>query len=152
MRQLRLWMPLTILILLLTASISYAQWVMAARAAKNHVQRMTQKSENGNAGYDMATVLLEAAPDKVYDKTIQALQAHPEVTITKNDKATGRIEFRRGHDVAGFQITALGEKLTQLIIASNVGETSAPNSKPLVLESVLRVCKEFNVECTVQPD
>jgi hypothetical protein len=150
MRRTRSWMPL--MLLLLATSTASAQWVMAAHAAKNHIQRMTQKSENGSTGYDMATVLLEAAPDKVYDKTVEHLKTHPDITITKNDKNTGRIEFRRGHDVAGFQITALGEKLTQLIIVSNVGETSEPGAKPLVLDSVLRVCKEFNVECTVQPN
>lgn len=147
----RSWMPLMVLLLLATSTAN-AQWVMAAHAAKNHIQRMTQKSENGNTGYDMATVLLEAAPDQVYDKTVEHLKTHPDITITKNDKNTGRIEFRRGHDVAGFQITALAGKLTQLIIVSNVGETSEPGAKPLVLDSVLRVCKEFNVECTVQPN
>jgi hypothetical protein len=152
MRQARPCMLSMTMFLLITVSIANAQWVMAAHAAKNHIQRMTQKSENGNAGYDMATVRLEAAPDKVYDKTLEHLRTHPEITITKNDKATGKIEFRRGHDVAGFQITALGEKLTQLIIVSNVGETSEPGAKPLVLDSVMRVCKEFNVECTVQPN
>jgi hypothetical protein len=152
MHQTRSWMFLMTIFLLLAASTAKAQWVMVAHAAKNHIQRMTQKSENGNAGYDMATMLLEATPDKVYDKTVQLLQTHPEITITKNDKNTGRIEFRRGHDVAGFQIASLGEKLTQLIIVSNVGETSKPGAKPLVLDSVLRICKEFNVECTVQPE
>jgi hypothetical protein len=152
MRQIRSWMPLMTMVLLLATSTANAQWVMAAHAAKNHIQRMTQKSEKGNTGYDMATVLLEAAPDKVYEKTVEHLQTHPEITITKNDKNTGRIEFRRGHDVAGFQITALGEKLTQLIIVSNVGETSEPGANPLVLDSVLRVCKEFNAKCTVQPN
>jgi hypothetical protein len=46
----------------------------------------------------------------------------------------------------------LSGTLTQLIIVSNVGETLEPGAKPLVLDSVLRVCKEFNVECTVQPN
>jgi hypothetical protein len=145
-------MFLMTMVLLIATSTANAQWIMAAHAAKNHIQRMTQKAENSNAGYDMATVLLEAAPDKVYDKTVQRLQTHPEITITKNDKDTGTIEFRRGHDVAGFQITALSGTLTQLIIVSNVGETLEPGAKPLVLDSVLRVCKEFNVECTVQPN
>ena len=40
-----------------------AQWVMAAHALKNRVQQMTQKSENG--GYDVAIVVLEAAPAAV---------------------------------------------------------------------------------------
>ena len=76
-----------------------AQWVAAAHAARNRVQQMTQKSENG--GYDVAIVVLEAAPAAVYDKTVKSLKSHPEVTITKNDGKTGRIEIRKGKQVAG---------------------------------------------------
>ena len=97
-----------------------AQWVMAAHAVKNRVQQMTQKSENG--GYDVVIVLLEAAPPAVYNKTLKSLQSHPEVTINKNDGKTGRIEISKGKQVAGFQISPLGDKLTQLVIASSVSE------------------------------
>jgi len=131
-----------------TISRVEAQWVMAAHAAKNRIQQMTQKSENG--GYDVALVVLEAAPEAVYNKTVKSLQAHPEVTITKNDGKTGRIEIRKGKQVASFQITPLGEKLTQLVIASSVNESGESNTS-LVLNAVLRVCQEVNVKCTVEP-
>jgi len=71
-----------------------AQWVMAAHAAKNRIQQMTQKSSSG--GYDVAIVLLEAGPTAVYDKTLKSLQAHPEIKITKNDARNGRIEIEKG--------------------------------------------------------
>ena len=127
-----------------------AQWVAAAHAAKNRVQRMSQKSENG--GYDVAIVLLEAAPAAVYDKTLKSLQSHPEITITKNDGKTGRIEIKKGKEVAGFQISPLGDKLTQLVIASSVSEGGEPSPTSLVVDAVLRVCKEVDVKCTVQPN
>ena len=116
---------------------------------KNRVQQMTQKSDNG--GYDVAMVLLEAAPAAVYDKTLKSLQAHPEVKITKNDGKNGRIEIRKDKQVLGFQITPLGDKLTQLVIAFSItqGETS-PTS--MVVDSVLRVCNEVQVKCTVEPN
>jgi hypothetical protein len=125
-----------------------AQWVMAAHAAKNHIQQMKQKS--GNGGYDVAIVLLEAAPTAVYDKTIKSLQTHPEIKITKNDKKNGRIEISKDQLVAGFQITALGDKLTQLVIASNVSEKAEPSPTSMVVEAVLRVCNEVNVKCSVE--
>ena len=81
---------------------------------------MTQKSENG--GYDVAIVLLEATPPVVYNKTLKSPQSHPEVTINKNHGKTGRIEISKGKQVAGFQISPLGDKLTQLVIASSVSE------------------------------
>jgi hypothetical protein len=136
------------LVLLLTAAMQ-AQWVLAARAAKNRIDRMTQKSANG--GYDVAMVVLDADAGKVYDKTIELLKTHPEVTITKDDKASGKIEIHKGQQVAGFQIYSLSDKVTEMIVASGVGESKEPNPTPMVVESIVRVCKEFNVECTVQP-
>jgi hypothetical protein len=127
---------------------SHAQWIMAAHAAKNHIERMTQKSNSG--GYDVAIVMLEAPADRVYDKTLASLKEHPEVAVTKDNKRKGQIEFRKGDEVAGFNITPITDKLTQLIIASNVND-KAPDATPLVVNAVLRVCKEVNVVCTQEP-
>ncbi len=139
----------TILLVLLSATAVEAQWVMAARAVSGRVQRMTQKSSSG--GYDVATVVLAANSTGVYDHAIKALKAHPEFTITKQDSKKGKIQFRKGEIVAGLQITSLGDKLTQLVIASSAVD-GAGSGTPLVVDGVLRVCKEMKVECTVQPD
>lgn len=110
---------------------------------------MTQRSAAG--GYDIATVVLEADPGKVYDKTIELLKTHPEVTITREDKPTGTIEIQKGNRVSGFQIYALGDKLTQMIVASGV-DKSEPDQTSMVVDSIMRVCAEFNVKCAVQPN
>jgi uncharacterized membrane protein len=125
-----------------------AQWVMAARAARNRIQRMTQRSSNG--GYDVAIVLLEAASTAVYDKTLKSLQARSDIQITTTDAKNGRIEIEKGYQVVGFQINALGDKLTQLVIASNVSDQGQPGSTSMVVESVLHVCKEVDVRCTLE--
>lgn len=138
------------LFLVLGVSTSEAQWVMAARAAKNRIERMTQKSDRG--GYDVVTVILDASPARVYDKAVKTLRAHPEITITKDDSKKGRVQFQKGQQVAGLQISPLGDKLTQLVIASSIVDTAQPSTTSLVLDAVLRVCKEVNVQCTVQPD
>jgi hypothetical protein len=92
------WMLLVVALFVLPHFSSVdAQWVMAAHAAKNRIQQMKQKS--GNGGYDVAIVLLEAAPNAVYDKTLKTLQTHPEIKITKNDSKNGRIEISK--DTAG---------------------------------------------------
>ncbi len=123
---------------------------MAARAAKNRIERMTQKSDKG--GYDVATVILEASPARVYDKAIKTLRAHPEITITKDDSKKGKIQFQKDQQVAGLQILPVGDNLTQLVIASSIGDTAQPGTTSLVLDAVLCVCKEVKVQCTVQPD
>jgi hypothetical protein len=140
----------TVLIALfcIATSAAHAQWVLAAHAAKNIIQHMSQKSAAG--GYDVAIVLLEAPADKVYERTLASLKTHPELTITKDDTKKGQIEFRKGNEVAGFNISSLGDKLTQLVIASNAADPTQPGSTPMVVSAVLRVCKEVNVECTVE--
>jgi len=151
MRRAKLWIALWCALFVLPQfSGVEAQWVMAARAAKNRVQQMTQKSASG--GYDVAIVVLEAAPTAVYDKTLKSLQAHTDIKITKSDAKAGRIEIEKGHQVAGFQINALSEKLTQLIIASNANDSAEPSPTSMVVEAVLRVCKEVNVACTLEQE
>ena len=137
------------LFLFLTTSVQ-AQWVLAARAARNEINRMTQRSATG--GYDVATVVIDADPSKVYDKTIELLKTHPEVKITKEDKQTGTIEIQKGKQVSGFQILALGDKVTEMIVASGVGKSKEPDQTSMVVESIIHVCAEFNIKCTVQPN
>lgn len=137
------------LFLLLTASV-HAQWVMAAHAAKNQITRMTQRSASG--GFDVATVVLDADPSKVYDKTVELLKTHPEVTITKEDKQTGTIEIQKGKQVLGFQINALADKVTQMIVASSVGKSKEPDQTSTVVQSIIKVCGEFSITCIVQPN
>ena len=79
------------------------------------------KQKSGNGGYDVAI-----------------------------DSKNGRIEISKDQLVAGFQIAALGDKLTQLVIASNVSEKAEPSPTSMVVEAVLRVCEQVNVKCSVE--
>ena len=124
-----------------------AQWVMVARAVSGQIQQMSHKGENGN-GYDVATVVLEANADKVYSTALSALKSHPGITVTKDDSKKRRIDFTNGAQYASLQATPLGEKLSQLMIASNL-TGAQPTATSLVLQGVLKVCKEMNVNCTV---
>jgi len=138
------------LFLLMFAISAQAQWVMVGRAVAGRVQRMTQKS--GGGGYDVATVILQAVPGRVYDTAVKTLENHSDVTITQQDSKQGKIEFRKGKLVAGLRVSPLGEKLTQLVIASSVSDATQSSATPLVLEGVLRVCQEMKVECSVQSE
>jgi len=135
---------------LFIAPVAHAQWVMVARAAANRVQRMEQQKTQSNGGYDVATVILEAAPDKVYEKALSSLMAHAsEVTITSADQQKQTIKFTNGQQSASLQVTSLGPKVAQLVIASN-GVEKGQSGTSIVLQGVLKVCKEVNVTCTVE--
>ena len=145
---------IALVLLLIAAALSTAsanaQWVMVARAVSGQIQQMSHKGDNGN-GYDVATVVLEANADKVYSTALTALKSHPGITVTKDDAKKRRIDFTNGTQYASLQATALGDKLSQLMIASNL-TGQQPTATSLVLQGVLKVCKEMNVNCTVAGD
>ena len=132
----------------LSSTTANAQWVMVARAASGRIQQMSHKSANGN-GYDIATVVLEANADKVYSTALAGLKAHENIKITKNNDKKRQIEFTNGAQYASLQATPLGDKLSQLMIASNLADDQT-SATSLVLQAVLKVCKEMNVNCTVE--
>jgi len=141
-----------ILALLVMGSVAtmQAQWVMVARAVSGRIQRMEQQQTATNGGYEVATVILEAKADKVYETALSALQAHSDkVTVTSSDAKKMMIKFTDGQQIASLQATSLGPKVTQLMIASNAVEKGQSGTS-IVLQGVLKVCKDMNVTCTVE--
>jgi hypothetical protein len=136
--------------LLLVATSASAQWVMVARAVSGRVQQMSHKPANG-AGYDVATVVLEAKADKVYATALSSLKSHPGITVIKNNDQQRKIDFTNGQQDASLQATPLGDKLTQLVIASNLTATE-PSATSLVVQGVMKVCGELKVECKLVQD
>lgn len=131
----------------LTAIPAKAQWVMVARAVSGQIQQMSHKGQNGSGGYDVATVMLEANADKVYSTALASLKAHEGIKVTKSDAKKRLIEFTNGTQYATLQAMPFADKLSQLIIASTLNDAQ-PDATSLVLQGVLRVCKEMNVKCT----
>src|SRR6516225_11252786 len=92
------------IVLLLTAIMSYAQWVAVARAVSGRIQQMQQKSEDGKGGYDVATVVIEAPAQKVYETALQRIQAHSDkVKIIKKDDKKREVAFTNGIQTASLQ-------------------------------------------------
>ncbi len=142
----------TILALLVGIAVpaAQAQWVMVARAASGRIQRMEQQRTANNGGYDVATVILDAKADKVYQTALSALQAHsPEVTITENDARKMLIKFTNGSQNAALQATSLGPTVTQLVVASTAPEAGQSGTS-IVVQGVMKVCKDMNVTCTLE--
>jgi hypothetical protein len=87
--------------LLLAAVVSHAQWVAVARAVSGRIQHMQQQSADGRGGYDVATVVIEANAQKVYETALQRIQAHcSEVKLTRNDARTRVVAFTNGGQTA----------------------------------------------------
>jgi len=141
----------TLAAMLLLVSACNAQWVMVARAVSGRVQQMSHKPDSGGGGYDVATVVLEAPAQKVYTTALAALKTHAGISVTGSDDKKREIQFTNGVQYASLQAQSLGDKLSQLVIASTL-TGATPSATSLVLQGVLRVCKDMNVECTVAGD
>jgi hypothetical protein len=147
----RLFTAVTIFLLSMPVA-SHAQWVAVARAVSGRIQRMQQQSADGKGGYDVATVVIEANAQKVYETALQRIQAHSsEVKLIRNDARTRTVSFTNGEQTASLQANTLGDKLTQLVVASTLDPTGN-GATPLVVKSIQNVCTELKVECTLQTD
>ena len=134
-------------VLLLLSGVADAQMIFLGRKALGKVRQLTGEMKGSQQpGYDAATVLLEARADKVYSTAVNVMQANKDWTITRKDDKSRSLEFSDGKRTAGVQVSSLDEQLSQLLIVSSVtsGKTDASS---LVLNGVLRVCKEMGVHC-----
>jgi len=132
---------------LLAASMAEAQWVLLARRAVGRVEQMSQQQENNGASYDAAAVMLEAPADKVFAAVMRGLGNRKDLRITKEDAGQGLVQFTNGQQIAGIKVSSLGDNLSHLLITS-AHSGQQQNAAALVSDSVLRVCKEMNVECS----
>lgn len=135
--------------LLLVSSIAEAQWVMLARRAVGRVEQMSQQSpQQGGANYDSAAVMLDAPAPKVYAAVLRGLQNNQQgLTITREDASAMLVQFTNGQQIAGIKVSALGDDLTHMMISS-AHTGNQPNAAAMVLNAVLRVCKDMNIECS----
>jgi len=136
--------------LLLTSEFAFAQWALVAKRAIGRVEQMSQQSQqSGGPSYDSAAVMLEAPADKVYAAVVRGVGRATDkgISITREDAAGMLVQFTNGQQIAGIKVSALGDNLSHLLITSAHTGTQ-PNAAALVMDSVLRVCKEMDVECS----
>ena len=69
------------------------------------------------------------------------------LTITREDATERVVQFTNGEQIAGIKVSPLTDDLSHLLVTSAHSGTQ-PNAAALVMDSVLRVCREMNVECS----
>ena len=93
------------IIVLLGASEVIAQWVFVARKALGRIERMTQPPTSGIPSYDVATVVIEGNAEKVYGTALKAIEATPNLRITRQDPGQRIIDFSDGNRAAGLKVS-----------------------------------------------
>ena len=133
---------------MLVATAAEAQWALVAKRAIGRVEQMSQQSQQaGGPSYDSAAVMLEAPADKVFAAVLTGVRNNTRgLKITREDSAGLVVQFTNGEQIAGIKVSALSDTVSHLLVTS-AHAGSQPNAAALVMDSVLRVCKEMNVEC-----
>jgi hypothetical protein len=136
------------IVAVLASGFAEAQWVLVARKVVGRVEQMSQSQGGSGASYDSAAVMLEAPAGKVWDAVLRGLRGNTQgVTVTQENPADHVVQFTNGRQIAGIKVSDIGDNLTHLLISSaHTGDQ--PNAAALVLDSVLRVCREMGVECS----
>jgi hypothetical protein len=125
-----------------------AQWVFVARKALGRIHQMTEGPQNGRPGYDFATVILDVPADKVFSTALEMARKNPSVRILMHDAGQRRLQIAEGDRTATLNVASFNDDVSQLMIAGHAGPGEGPTSS-LVVQAVLRVCKEMNKHCEV---
>jgi hypothetical protein len=124
----------------------HAQIAFIARHVIGRVEQMSQKQGNGGVAYDTAAVVVEVPAEKVYAVALRNLSAQSQLRITGQDQQGRSIQFTNNVQIAGLQVNALSDKLSQILITS--AHTGDQNVSSLILERILLFCSEMKVKCS----
>jgi hypothetical protein len=125
-----------------------AQWVFVARKVLGRVEQLAQQPQNGQPGYDVATVMLDAPATRVYATAVKLIRQNQAVRITAEDAARHRIDVIEGDRTATLRVTMLSDKISQLMIVGTNGP-GEDSTTSRVVAGVLRVCREMRKQCSV---
>ena len=146
------WRRASVLIVVIAAcaasSTADAQWVTVARTAIGRVEQMTQSLGTEGPSYDAAAVMLEAPIDGVWAAVLRALKASSAgITVTSEDSAQHLVQFTDGRQIAGIKLSVVGDRVTHLLVSS-ARQGGPATGSALVMDSVLRTCREVGVSCS----
>ena len=97
-----------------------------------------------SSSHEVATVNLDAQPDKVYAAALKTVEESATATIASQDPKKGLIEVTQDKKKVTLKITALNSKLTQLTVTSDIGKDQ-PGSTKAVLNRVNQICDQMGV-------
>jgi hypothetical protein len=124
-------------------------WALIARRAIGRVEQMTQAPKGEQPGFDMASVVLNADPGKVYSTAVTLLHRNEAVRILAEDPSRRTVEFGDGKRTATLTVSELGTRLSQIVVGSAT-PPGQPSATPQVVEGILRVCHEMKVVCSTR--
>lgn len=135
---------------LLPIASADAQWVFLARKAAQRIHHMTEGQGEGRAGYDFASVVLEAPADRVFAVALDHAQKNKAIRILSVEPTNRRLQVAEGDRTATLNVVEMNDQVSQLLIAGAAmpGEGGTASR---VVQAVMRICAEMKRTCELAP-
>ena len=131
-----------------------AQWVLVARRVVGRVEQVTQQ-QNAPTGQaspqqvtQVATVVLDAPADRVYQVATNTANNNQNVTVVSNDPSTMTIKLNEADQSATLKVTVLNKNVSQLMIVGSAPAGENPQTTRIV-NAVLRLCGDLGKTCQI---
>jgi len=123
-----------------------AQWVFVARKAAQRIHHMAEGQGEGRAGYDFASVVLEAPADRVFAVALDHAKKNRAVRILSVEPTGRRLQVAEGDRTATLNVVELNDQVSQLLIAGMAKPGEGPTASRVV-QAVMRICAEMKKTC-----
>ena len=125
-----------------------AQAVFVARKVIGKVHHMAESHQTDKAGYDVATVMLDIPPDRLFAFALDRAHQNKSLRVVMQDPGARRFQVTEGHRTLSLTVVAITDQVSHLVLTGTAarGEESAAS---MALGAVFRICKEMNKECSL---
>lgn len=130
-----------------TNAHSNTPWGLIAKRAVGKVEQIVQEPANGQPRVQVATVILDAPANKIYETAIATIKKNQNVKISAQNDAGRSVQVTDGTHQATLTVKSMAEDVSQLVV---VATDTNPQDKTTtrVVQTVLRICQEMKKQCT----
>jgi hypothetical protein len=101
---------------------------------------------------DVATVILDAKPDRVYQAVLDTLNSSAKFKINQRNNAARTVEFQTGTNTVTLQVDSLAVDVSQIKATAPHSDTSSEPATALAVKAITAVCIKLGVKYTVEKE
>ena len=140
-------LPLILLTGLIFSETANAQWAFVARHVIGRINQMTQDDSNGKPAFQFATVIMDAPAIKVYSTAVNVISQNQAITIVSQDSQNLKLKLSEGQKSTLLNVVPLSDKSSEIMISATASPPGQDPSTSVVVDSILKICKQLNKVC-----
>jgi hypothetical protein len=128
-----------------------AQTALIIRTALGVVKHHSSSKDSGSGKVqrqEVASVLLEANADKVYATSLKVIKDNKKLRIIVSNERSRTIEFTDGGRDIVMKVSRFQDNIAQILVSA-ISTSEKESNTSMVVDDILRVCREMNTRCSV---